>query len=408
MSRKVLARSLILLVALAMGGWFAPSTPAFAATQKKLEVPGTNWFWQSQNRRTPSELGVKCPEGSPTCPDPSIGLPNPHEPGALPVMVLNGQIEKVSAVQFDTEFLPVQGADVESFVFTVVESPDARDRFQTFNAEDRKIMACLIEDIWPPSEDAADEMQYAPPWNCDVGVEGKRVVSEDPLVPTHWEFDATKIAEVWGEDPFASFGVMLVPVATNGGLTETWQLVLKGPRRDVSDTPIDEAEPNKNNIQAKLVYTPNPEEDDGLGGIDTGGDTGGFDFGGDTGTTVPDPVPPADTGSDTGTDTGTDSGPSAAPASNNQPDSAWYVWLLLPALIGGIGMARAAVLEPAGGRRPDGVVAMIRAQNAARRGGTILEDAPGPGLLAAPFVALFASIRQDLSNARSKIKRKGS
>jgi hypothetical protein len=406
MSRRVLARSAVLLFALGLFAALVPAGTALADASK-VGVDGTNWFWQSQERRQPSEilretgladLGVGCPPFAPLCPDPVVGLPNPHEAGALPVMVLNGGVEKVSGIHFDLEFLPVQGAIIDKFTFTVIESIDPRDEFQTFNADGREILACLIEDILITGEDGAEDMDDVPPFDCEGAPKGVRKADADPVV---WEFDATELVQPWGDDPFSINGIMLVPVAADGGISETWQIVLKGPRRDTDATPDDEQALNANNIKAKIEYTPKPEiPDDG----DDGG-SGGF-----TPPPPPPPPPPSPepSPSPVPTDTGGGDG-TAEPVSNSGPvGSMWYIWLLLPAAIFGIAMARAAILEPSGGRRPDGVVAMIRAQNAARRGWTAVPDDPlGPGArLTSPFSALYAAVASDLSNARSKLTRK--
>lgn len=408
MNRRVLARFAVLSFALGLIAVLSPAGAAHAESTK-VDVDGTNWFWESQERRQLSEiLGPAwpgCPPRVPgvpyVCPDPIVGLPNPHEPGALPAMVLNGAVEKVSAIAFDMSFLPEQGAVIDKFVFTVIESQDGRDITQTFNTEGREIVACLITDILITGEDGAEDMEDVSPFDCDPGAKGVRKADADPVV---WEFDVTDLVQGWGDDPFSANGIMLVPVATEGGPTETWQIVLKGPRRDMDATPDDEAALNANNIKAQISYTPKPELPD----PDVDGDDGGFDpdtgggGGGGVPTTPPPtspPPPPVDEGD----------GDTAAPVGNiSDQGSLWYVWLLVPAAIFGIAMARAAIIEPSAGRRPDGVVAMIRSQNAARRGWTAVPDDPvGPGArLTAPFTALFAAVGADLSNARSKLTRK--
>ena len=404
MSRTVTARSLTLLLVLGLSAWFAPASPALAQSNQEVEVEGTNWFWRSQERRNLSDITGGCPEDLPLplCPDPVIGLPNPHDPGALPVMVLNGEVEKISAIQFNTDFIPPQGGTIAKFEFSVVEATSPRDRIQTINAAERKIVACFIKDYWPTSEDAADELADAPPYDCASGVEGERQEAEEAGQPARWTFEATELVQDWGLDPFSANGIMLVPVVEGSGPTETWQIVLAGPRRDVAETPppADEAEASKDNVKAQIAFTPNPEPEEDDGGFTGGGGDFGFDPPAPESPPADPPVsePPPDTGER-----------ADEPASETTPvGSAWYVWLLVPAALVGVSMVRTAVLEPAGGKRPDGVVARIRAQNVARRGAPL--HAAGPaGLgaaLASPFAALAAAIRGDLSNARSKLRKR--
>ncbi|HEX9824496.1 MAG TPA: hypothetical protein VGB51_08925 [Actinomycetota bacterium] len=395
-------RALTVLAAAGMLLAVAPS--AHAASSAKATVEGTNWFWRSQNRTTISEeTGESCPPEAPVCPDPQVGLRNTHSKGALPVQILDGKEEKISAVNFDLSFIPVQGAVIEEFTFTVIESADPQDQAQTLNAGGKTVLACLLTDSFADSEDGADEFELAPKYDCEAAsVEGERD-AEAGL----WKFDITDMVQDWGADPLSANGVMLVGSQKD----ENWQVVLKGPRRDDPTTAeVDEEKENAKNIQASVVYTPNEEPADTVpdapddGGIPpttptfpTTTTTDIPTFGTDDGTFGADTTPATDVtptevpGTEAaGTDT-------AAPADSG-PETPGYVWALIPLGLVAFALVRNSFAEPVAIRRPDGVVAMIRRQNADRRGDSGA-DAEGPF---AGFKRFFSKTGRGLKRAATK------
>lgn len=381
----------MLFVMAIVGLVFAVAVPSSVAQKNKkkkkkgavtapVKVEGTTWYWESQESVAPSDTTGGCPEGVPVCPDQRVALPNPHEVGALPVQVLEGEDEKVSAILFDYSFLGElpNGAKISKFTFSVTESPDARDRTQFVNAANKSVLACLITDFWPPSEDGAEDMENAPPFDCTKSATGTRVPGQDGA-PATWTFDITEIAAPWGEDASSRFGVMLAGVRSGN---ESWQIVLKGTRRDAQETPADEQELNKGNIQASITYTANPEPkppttsngtDDATTTpvtttpptttttpVTTTPVSGSGDFGIGSSTAAP-PAPVAEEIPETTT---------IQPVATEQagPEMPAYVWALFPVGLLALAMVRSVVMDPIPGKRPDGVVAQIRERNAQRRG----------------------------------------
>lgn len=392
MSHRRAFLSLMILGGVLMG----PGLPAQAAT-KSVPVEGTNWYWTAQNRQTPSGAAkdatgqdVNCPPGTPVCPDPQVGAPNPHEPGALPVQMVQGEDQKVSAIQFDLP-IPSFGAVIDSFTFSVTESPDPRDQSQTVNAGNKKIKACLITEIWPASLEAgADEMEDAPEWSESSCAEGKRKDGSPPK----WEFDIKTLAQTWGTDPTTSYGVMLVGVKV-ADQTDPWQLVLKGPYRDPETSKLE----GKKNIEAKIAFTPNQAPS--IGGFIGSGFNPGTSFGNPTtfGTT------PGSTSTFPGTTTPPATTPGAAPVASqgNTPPPApsmpgWF-WLLIPVGLIGLSLVRHTVIEPLPGKRADGVVALIRRHNAARLGRPLGQEVEGF------VVAMTSSLRRAGQRIRSLSRR---
>ena len=120
--------------AFALAALLLGPVPHASAAEKTVPSDERNWFWASQKRQAPSDIlpgeDSPCSE-APACPDPQTQLPNPHEIGALPVQVQQGQDEKVSAVAFDID--SIQPATIHKFTFTIIESKDPRDVGQTVN-----------------------------------------------------------------------------------------------------------------------------------------------------------------------------------------------------------------------------------------------------------------------------------
>jgi hypothetical protein len=175
--------------------------------------------------------------------------------------------------------------------------------------------------------------------------------------------------------------VILLPVDQNGGTQETWQVNLKVPTEDDPGTPANEAETSKNYAMLELEFVPGKPlkleiadtGDTTTTGATTG--TGGTTVGGTSGT--PSLGSTDLTGASGGIPgTGTGTTPVTAPpvpagltpASDAEPRLPAYVWLAVPLGLLALSAVRSVVLEPAGGPRPDGVIAAIRRRNAERRG----------------------------------------
>ena len=391
-------RAVLSLLVLA-GVLLSPGLPAQAAT-KNVPVQGTNWFWTNQQRPAPSDLGVTCPDGAPACPDQRFEGANTHEVGALPVMVTKGENEKISSILFNFQgIIPFQGGVINKFTFSVIESQDPRDRAQTVDVTGHKIQACLITEVWTPSEVGADEMKDAPDFDEENCVDGTR---KPDASPPRWDFVVTNmVAAQWGQGPSSAFGVMLVGNKPENS-QESWQIVLKGTRRDDATTAeVNEAKANQNNIKASIDLTPNPAPTFASSGFGDFSNTGGsFGFGDSGfGTT------PAAGSTFPGTTTPTTpTAPGTAPVAAGGPTTTaptmpGYFWLLIPAGLMALSLVRHTVLEPLPGKRPDGVVALIRRHNAARLGRPIAPDAAGA------LVALSGVFRKAGLRIRSLTRR---
>ena len=385
-----------ILSVLALTGLFLGlGLPAQAAT-KPVPISGTNWFWRNQQRPAVSDFGVNCPPGTPVCPDQRAPGANPHGQGALPVNVINGEDEKISAIQFDlTNIIPFQGATISKFTFSVIESQDPQDRAQTVNVTGQKVLACLITESWPSSlEGGADEMQDAPEFDeaaCATGVRKN-------TTPPKWDFDITTLAATWGTTPSSSHGVMLVGNKPKNS-QETFQLVLKGPRRDDAATPDNEQKQNAKNIKASITFTPNADPSFGSTdfGTDFGSSSGDFGFGAGTAGTGTTPFPAASPGAGAPVSAFTSTGNRAGDGGG--PQMPWYFWPIIPAGLLALSLVRHTVLEPLPGKRGDGAVALIRRHNAARLGRPLTPD------VTSPFAALTRGLRTTGHRIRSLTRR---
>jgi hypothetical protein len=394
MTRRVIARSAALLLALGTMASFAPW--AHAATEKLVFTYGvdqSSWYWTKQ---IDQEVAVPLPPPAPALVQ-RVRLPNPQNFDTLPVAVQLGEVEKTSAIALDISDRGVDpGSTITAFTLTIAEISGGE--FPQFGADGRMIRACRINEFWAAGE--AEKSDTQPAADTGACVNGERKDGDTPTDPPTWTWNLTQIAEPWGEDPFANNnGVLLVPVVGEASPTENWQINLKIPSRDDDVTPtINEYEETRDRVQASVSFEPPAEEP-----ID-GGTNGGFDPGVD----IPEPPPAPETPEPIPSPSPPDSGDgdeTSEPASTSTPSFPGYVWLLVPVGLISLSAVRAVVLEGTGGTRPDGVVAAIRRRNAERRGETFT-DVRQPGRFAAPFLALAAALRSDFANARSKLKRK--
>lgn len=389
---------------------FATMAPlASAAEEKDVRIRfeyGTDresWFWQRQ-RDEQVEQPVDSPPGVPTL-NQRVRIPTsrPVPDDSLPVQAIRGEHETMSAIAIDIASRGVTlGSEIDEFVLRLEESA-SREEFPSLNSDSAKIEACRITQYWParyndPRGADGQEWNTRPEFDdqaCVLGVREAPAPGEQ-AAPI-WTFDLTEIAQPWGEDPFDNQGVMLVS-RLSGEPSETWHVQFKIPARDRSATEEDEYQETRNRLLVELAFVPGepdviepPDPPD----VDTSSPPpvtpsttfGPSDF--DTGTTTP-PAPPTDTAP-------TEEPPVAAPpttvTTETGPRMPSYVWALLPAGLLALGAVRSVVMEPAGGTRPDGVIAAIRRRNLERRG--------------APLRGSEASFGKALGAARDAAKRSG-
>lgn len=354
-------------------------------------TPGTdhaNWYWREQEEHQVL-IG---PVGT------NVRYPSPQAPDTLPVSVVGGDGDKMASLAIDlTARGVVPGSTITKFVLHIAEGTgenlvDSQPKDQPeYNTTDqdgkpREVDACVITDAWAEVDGGADLWkQYPdgprPRYDNTQCVAGTRDDS-DPAKPM-WTFDLTTLAAPWGENPFLNYGVMLIPVVDPdaGPHGQTWQINFKLPVRDQTGTPNDEG----TETQYKTTF-------------DLDFDTG------DTSTPAPPPPttpPPPITqppttsfgpppSSTTTTDFSTPPPvPEPSPSSQTPvaerppvatvPHIPWYAWVLMPFGLVALASVRSAVFDTAGGTRPGGVIASIRARNAAARGASVsAPSAPAP------------------------------
>lgn len=397
-ARGVVGRAALVLIACGLALTMAP--PAWSAeTQKKVVrfeygKDKAAWFWQHQ---IDEEVAPPQPPPDPI-PDPTGGrirFPNPQQPDTLPVAVVNGEHDRVSALQFDVFSRGVTlGSEITRFVVTIEEGTD-RNEQPSFNEESARIEACRNAEFFAESGQPPDQWESRPDVDDSACVEGKRKASGDTA---KWTFDLTDLAEPWGEDPFSNFGVTLLGIIGEGsGPADSWQVNLKIPARDRDPGPLepedrDDYKETRNRVRVDLAFVP----------------------GEPIVAPLPPPPPPAvsdvaGTGFDSTTDftsvegfndqtpTFTEAGsdvpaqPASTPVAANlpRPRMPGYVWALLPIGLLALGAVRSVVVDPAGGTRPDGVIASIRRRNSERRGASLRQPRD-------PYATVWAATRRSL------------
>ena len=388
--RVWIATTMGVLMSLIGGALIAP--PA-AAESAEVTISTTSWYWEEAKKeeiKDPQGNTVTVETPSPFCPGPGSGLGAPAATCAqqrLPVEIRQGDYEtpnKLSAVAFDLSLIPV-GSEVSSFVATFREAKagcyetdgkpdqDPRDnqceQTDPQNVGKHKLQACLVNAYFGEGE--AREYKEVPKYTCspsDPIATRKEVKSKKDGEGSdfYWTFDLTSFAQEWIRKFTTNTSIMLTGVPTGKDDSESWRVVLAGPKFE-------------NGFTSKIVYTPAeippiaPPTDTGVDtGVDTGtdfgsGTTSGSDFG--TGTT--------DTGS-ASDDFGSDSSDPEAAATEGAPTLATegaestpsglpgYVWLAILAGLFGFSMLRSVVLESAAGIRPNGVLATIHRMNSER------------------------------------------
>jgi hypothetical protein len=376
-----------LAVLLAAAG-MAVAQPGSGSAAEKGQHPfryGTDlssWYWDRQ-----IDQEVTPPVALPP-PIPPVSqrarLPSPQRPDTLPVGVFQGVHERMAALKFDlAERGVTPGSTIKKLVLRIEESTDKNEQ-PSVDAGAAKMQACVILDVLSGGENErfADRPQFSES-EC---AEGARETPPAPAAP-RWTFDLTKVADPWGEDPFANNGVMLLGVLQGGGAGETWQVNLKIPARDDDGTEVDEYEETKGRTTLSLDFVPGEDPlAAGSGSLDQGGSgsvgSGSVgSFGGTPSTDL------SGSGAGAGAPVSSDGSETPAPATPvaavapPEPRVPAYVWLLIPLGLLALSAVRSVVLEPAGGPRPGGAIEAIRQRNAERRGGAL--RAPADPLLAA-------------------------
>ena len=361
------------------------------------DIDKKSYFWKKQRVQTV----VVGPVGQ------NVRIPPPNRADTLPVSVEQGQPEKTSSLFLDLSArgVPV-GATLTDLTVTFLEGSPADGAEQPTappNPEGKVIQACRISGYWVNSDTGAELWELTPP-SEQICVQGTRDDSV-ATAPT-WSFNLTSLASTWALDPATNNGVLFVG-ATTSDPADTWQVNLKIPQADNPNTPIPEYENTKSRTSVSVTFTspttsPSPTVSDSPSPTFSESppppttppytpppttSTGATTFPGSPGTTIPGTGTAATTTTTTGTGTGLPVIPGttttglpaspagAAPATGPQtpigalPKLPAYVWLIIPIGLLAAALARSALYERAGGPRPDGVIASIRARNAAVAGG---------------------------------------
>lgn len=312
-------------------------------------------------------------------------LPNPQAPDTLAVAMRGGEPDKMSSIQFDLGSRGVTpGSAITQFVMTLAEgfgknqAGSRPDSVNEFNVEKAVVQACVISDGWASTLPDADLWKESPEgprpkYDQNSCAQGKRDAS-DPAKPM-WTFDLTTVVGSWGEDPFTNHGVMLVGAPPREkGPDATWQVNFKIPVADNQATPNDEYKETQYRATIDLAFQ--------AGGADL--------FAPPPGYAPPPPMTDFGTGgsaSDTGFGPAGGTPPQALESRpvRTVPRIPWYAWALMPFGLAALAAVKGAVFETAGGTRPDGVIAAIRARNAQRAQRAASAAASGPRTAVHPF-----------------------
>ena len=400
-------RALSVLAAATVALTLAP--PAHAAeSETVLFAYGTDrrsWWWEKQQDE---EVTVPVPPGSPIEPSQRVRLPSPQRNDTLPVGVIQGDHERMSAVFIDLASRGVtEGSTITALAMTIEESQD-KDEHPSVDPGKADLQACRIDEFWPDS-DGNEEWETVPKFSEQDCVQGKRNTKGN--VP-EWSFNLKPIAATWGQDPNENQGLILLGNLKNANDQTTWQVNLKIPSRDNANTPGDEYKQTQKRLIVDLKFVPGELPGltgEGFDSGSTGFSSSGSSFGSSTsfgssgtggfGTSGTSPVISTDTG-DTSDATEEGATPVAAARPSSGPKLPPYVWLLLPVGLLALAAVRSVVLEPVGGARPDGVIAAIRRRNFERRGGPLRD-------LSDPLSRFMVVSRQALDSARRGLRGAG-
>lgn len=345
-------------------------------------VDGVSWYWSRQIDET-LELGSVSQQ---------VEWPNPQSATTMPVAVELGENTKIAALNFNlAERGVTEGSQITDFKLTVAEGDDAGDS-PTFNPTGKLVQACPITEAWttgeaemwdvqPPVGDACVVGERAEPDPAEVAdaealiAETQEAIenggtTETPAVevplPT-WTFDLTDLAKDWGQDPFANYGVMFMPVMDEATPVDTWQVNLKLPLRDDTQTPVNEYDATAYRLAATFAFTPGEVPDDGttdpgadpIGGGSSGGSSGGSGGGGGSGGEAEEPAAEESASSE-----------ELAPAAYEpiEPKAPWYVWTLIPAALVGAYLLHSVLGASGATAGGGGAIDRIRAHNLDKRG----------------------------------------
>ncbi len=365
--------------------WPAPAAAQEATGGEELQfdygVDGVSWFWSRQIDET-LELGSIAQQ---------VEWPNPQSTTTMPVAVELGENTKIAALSFNlAERGVTEGSQITDFKLTVAEGDDAGDS-PNFNPTGKLVQACPITEAWSTGEAEMWDVQPPVGDGCVVGertepdpaevADAEELIAqtqeaienggtaETPTVevplPT-WTFDLTDLAKDWGQDPFANYGVMFMPVMDDATPIDTWQVNLKLPLRDDTQTPVNEYDATAYRLAGTFAFTPGEAADDGAadpgtdvtGGGSTGG--GGGSGGGGSG------------GSEEEEASGEESASSAEmdPAAYEpvDPKAPWYVWTLIPAGLVGAYVLHTVMGASGATAGGSGAIDRIRAHNLDKRG----------------------------------------
>ncbi|MFG3342939.1 hypothetical protein [Glycomyces sp. NPDC048151] len=376
-------------LALAVLAWPAPAAaqddPAGQDLAFDYGVDGVSWYWSRQIDET-LELGSIAQQ---------VEWPNPQSATTMPVAVELGENTKVAALSFNlAERGVTEGSQITDFKLTVAEGDDPGDS-PTFNPTGKLVQACPITEAWssgeaemwdvqPPVGEACAVGERAEPDPAEVadaealiaatqeaianGGTAETPAVEVPL-PT-WTFDLTALAKDWGQDPFKNYGVMFMPVMDGATPVDTWQVNLKLPLRDDTQTPVNEYDATAYRLAATFAFTPGQAPTDGATDPDSGS-TGGSG-GGSSGSSG---------SSGGGGGSGSDGGDEPAaedPASSEElapaayepiePKAPWYVWTLIPAALVGAYVLHSVMGASGAAAGGGGAIDRIRAHNLDKRG----------------------------------------
>lgn len=370
--RRAARASLVAVVAVA--GALVWSPPATADTLSvDLVKDNQAWFWSS-NKEIRQCVGT---EDRGACQVADLSGAAPVEPGHIAVALLNGGSDMRSYLFFDLSAVPA-GSDVSSFEVRLnVSRTDATDAEHTANhtgtgaktpatssEEKASITACAVTVPWGPVEaappysmDKKDPTKTHPVepfvkngYNCGLfGVKGK---AGNP-----WVFDLTAIARRWVAGTVKNNGIVLLPDVTSG--TDSWRVEFHAAKYDVQNNETRQVYVSaKHAGSARIVFTPPvappPPPPDPIV---------------IPGEPVTDPLPAPAPAPTSVADPQPAPPPAVEPVASREPDSALYIWLVVP-----FGLAAFAALSRAVGREAGAATANRVAEVLRRRRQERLEE----------------------------------
>jgi len=168
----------------------------------------TGWWW-SVNETPLDDTTLSPPQTSP-----------PNVPkGSLPVSAVNGEPEKLSAIEF--KIAAEKGSIAQSFVLALRESQEPG---VNANQETAKVAACPVTDVFWADGQAA-KWNARPSYDCDSAMAlGER--SKNGV----WRFDLTSMADLWLSP--TSTGSSSVVLVEQGEAPESFQVVYDGQKAE--------------------------------------------------------------------------------------------------------------------------------------------------------------------------------